>query len=349
MTQQDAPGALSETEPCRDDEPTPPVAPSAPAVVAGHTLDTGSNGTATAGADIQFVPPARVSPCVGVCRLDDASGLCLGCARTVDEITLWRDMDTAARGAVWRALPARLAAMNVSSHQLPWDGQMARRFVTESIRSAAGTWVLGVVGAVGEFLRAADEAVEIAEDGDTIAATTPRAALRVSLGRRVRATSLPGPTDREDKRRIVLSLPAAAMEVPMRDTIGDCGPDTAAIRSDDRDGRLFDMGLGRAAARFCVRTEFPPLIEALNAAVGETWQQILPRIAPLLVAVSPVRVIETGLGRVEIATPIPPPDGASPDGPHTHFLPDHIALGRDLPLGMEIPSAYAPGAIFYPA
>ena len=26
------------------------------------------------------------SPCTGICRIDDGSGLCLGCARSTDEI-----------------------------------------------------------------------------------------------------------------------------------------------------------------------------------------------------------------------------------------------------------------------
>lgn len=29
------------------------------------------------------------SPCTGVCRMDERSGWCLGCARTLDEIAAW--------------------------------------------------------------------------------------------------------------------------------------------------------------------------------------------------------------------------------------------------------------------
>ena len=29
------------------------------------------------------------SPCVSVCQMDEASGLCLGCRRTIDEIRDW--------------------------------------------------------------------------------------------------------------------------------------------------------------------------------------------------------------------------------------------------------------------
>ncbi|HJP98922.1 MAG TPA: DUF1289 domain-containing protein [Rhodanobacteraceae bacterium] len=40
--------------------------------------------------DPQPQPP--VTPCVGVCRMD-ASGLCVGCRRTLAEIARWGSMD----------------------------------------------------------------------------------------------------------------------------------------------------------------------------------------------------------------------------------------------------------------
>ena len=32
------------------------------------------------------------SPCIGVCAVDEESGLCQGCYRTIDEIKGWWDM-----------------------------------------------------------------------------------------------------------------------------------------------------------------------------------------------------------------------------------------------------------------
>lgn len=38
-------------------------------------------------------PPSSInSPCVMVCTIDEKSGLCLGCYRTMDEIAEWRRM-----------------------------------------------------------------------------------------------------------------------------------------------------------------------------------------------------------------------------------------------------------------
>lgn len=40
------------------------------------------------------------SPCIGVCSMDDLSGLCLGCYRTIEEIQAWWDMDDASKQAI---------------------------------------------------------------------------------------------------------------------------------------------------------------------------------------------------------------------------------------------------------
>ena len=49
------------------------------------------------------------SPCINVCRMDEASGLCSGCLRSLDEIAAWSTLDDAAKRAVWLELPARRA------------------------------------------------------------------------------------------------------------------------------------------------------------------------------------------------------------------------------------------------
>ena len=37
------------------------------------------------------------SPCINVCKMDSHSGLCLGCHRTIDEISAWSRLDDTAR------------------------------------------------------------------------------------------------------------------------------------------------------------------------------------------------------------------------------------------------------------
>nr|WP_231638089.1 DUF1289 domain-containing protein [Piscinibacter sakaiensis] len=42
--------------------------------------------------------------------MDPATGWCLGCRRTIDEIAAWSRMDDAARRRVWALLPDRRPA-----------------------------------------------------------------------------------------------------------------------------------------------------------------------------------------------------------------------------------------------
>lgn len=53
------------------------------------------------------VPTAPLTPCIGVCRLDER-GYCEGCLRTGEEIARWRGLSDAERWRVMRdVLPAR--------------------------------------------------------------------------------------------------------------------------------------------------------------------------------------------------------------------------------------------------
>lgn len=48
------------------------------------------------------------SPCIKLCVIDAASGLCEGCGRTLDEIRLWRVMNEKERLVIMRKLPDRI-------------------------------------------------------------------------------------------------------------------------------------------------------------------------------------------------------------------------------------------------
>ena len=47
------------------------------------------------------------TPCVNICLLDAAAGLCAGCGRTMEEIARWSALSDAERRAIMAALPAR--------------------------------------------------------------------------------------------------------------------------------------------------------------------------------------------------------------------------------------------------
>ena len=70
-------------------------------------------------ADPTPVAPAAdnvASPCISVCVMDAASGLCIGCWRTLDEIAAWSGLDAAAKRAVLAAIRERRARSAASAN-----------------------------------------------------------------------------------------------------------------------------------------------------------------------------------------------------------------------------------------
>ena len=47
------------------------------------------------------------SPCIKVCQMDPQHGLCLGCARTLDEISRWARMTDGERARIMAELARR--------------------------------------------------------------------------------------------------------------------------------------------------------------------------------------------------------------------------------------------------
>jgi predicted Fe-S protein YdhL (DUF1289 family) len=65
------------------------------------------------------------SPCNSICTIDQVSGCCTGCFRTLDEIAMWSVLDDAEKREVWRALELRRAA--AEGNPRPWTGTDAER------------------------------------------------------------------------------------------------------------------------------------------------------------------------------------------------------------------------------
>ena len=53
------------------------------------------------------VPKAVATPCIKVCVVDGASGLCLGCYRTLGEIGGWSGLNDQQRAEIMTELPGR--------------------------------------------------------------------------------------------------------------------------------------------------------------------------------------------------------------------------------------------------
>ena len=58
-------------------------------------------------------PPRPIkTPCTKVCTVDGASGLCLGCLRSLQEIAEWSRLDEATRDAILEELPGRVSRLD---------------------------------------------------------------------------------------------------------------------------------------------------------------------------------------------------------------------------------------------
>ena len=59
------------------------------------------------------------TPCIKVCQMDPAKGVCIGCCRTLDEIARWGGMTDRERETIISALNERRKALNVPEIAVP--------------------------------------------------------------------------------------------------------------------------------------------------------------------------------------------------------------------------------------
>ena len=193
------------------------------------------------------------SPCTGVCKLDDATGWCFGCGRSGHEITKWRTYSETSRTQVWSEIPDRLRRLGVTCRRLPWTADETCKFIVQTLEQGLGTWVMGVVGAVAEFTRPSGAKIDVAVQDDDLVAWTQNGAMRMKLGDDVRALTF-DPPELDAAPRIVLAVKSERSHLPVADGIANLGEDTNALLNDP-ETQLFDLGIGRKEARFCVRVQ----------------------------------------------------------------------------------------------
>ena len=92
------------------------------------------------------------SPCVGICRLDNATGWCLGCARDTNELASWRTLSPVDQARIWADLPRRKIILGLGFRLLPWSGEVLMTALIDLARQPNIDWSIGVYGAVAEFV-----------------------------------------------------------------------------------------------------------------------------------------------------------------------------------------------------
>lgn len=222
--------------------------------------------------------------------------------------------------------------------------------VSKGIADPATSWSLGTFGAIAEFLRDPDEKVELGDDGAAISAVTARGGIRMEPCPGLRAFAYETGVGQGDRwsHSVALCLPEEGCAMNRRQVVTELGPDAAALRPRDRDAVLFDLGLGCLQVDACVRTADPDCLALLRSGIGRSVFEPGNTLIHDLVRLQPHRVFVSRFGRIEVYQPIPPSDGRSPEGPHTHVLPRLLKLGRTHAATEPLPEGWIPCAYLFP-
>ncbi len=217
--------------------------------------------------------------------------------------------------------------------------------LSDQLANPETQWSLGTFGAIGEFMRDIGEAAEL----DHHSVMTNRGGVRLDSHEGMQLFAFETATRLSWSQRVAICLPRDRSAMNHRATLTELGPDHDALNPGNRNDILFDIGLDTWQVDVCVRTGDPALAEQLRAHCGqETFAPGNPA-GQLILAHSPHRVFVTRIGRLEVYQPIPPADGKSPEGPHTHVLPNLLRHRRTHSATEPIPDGLVPCGYFYPA
>lgn len=223
------------------------------------------------------------------------------------------------------------------------------RLIRDELASVTTQWNLGTFGAIAEFLRDPGEPVELGDRPGRLFAVTDRGGIGFDDLSEVRLFASETAVGSGWSHRIALCLPETACAMNRRSVLTELGPDEAALRLQDRAGILFDMGLGTLQVDICIRTGDPQLIATLRSVAGKSLFEPGNPAMGAIVAKGPHRVFISRAGRCEVFQPIPPADGKSPEGPHTHVLPQLLRSGRTHAATEPVPEGLVPFAHLVPA
>jgi hypothetical protein len=210
-------------------------------------------------------------------------------------------------------------------------------------------WSLGTFGAIAEFARDPDEPVELACEPPAFSAVTGRGGIRIAPGPGLRLFAFETTTKESWSPRIAVCLPRDGCAMHGRGVLTELGPDADALREQDRTAVLFDLGIGALQVDACVRVSDPAVAAQLRAHCGQATFAPGNPAGGILLAHSPHRVFVSRVGRIEVYQPIPPANGTSPEGPHTHVLLDLLRHRRTHAATEPIPDGFVPCAHLYPA
>jgi len=189
----------------------------------------------------------------------------------------------------------------------------------------------------------------VERSSEQISIVTEKGGIRIVSHPDLRLIASETPTTESWSHRVALCLSHAASAMSGRKVLSEVGPDREALLSRDRNGILFDLGLGTFQIDACIRVSDAHVVAALRSRTGQSVFAADSDVVGIVLAANPHRVFISRIGRAEVFQPIPPPGGKSPDGPHTHVLPKLLAHRRTHAATEPLPEGWIPCAHLYPA
>ena len=214
---------------------------------------------------------------------------------------------------------------------------------------------MGSYGAVAEFFQDAGEVIE-SDSSDVLTRLTPRGGIRIELQENIGICAYENTSSHGTARQhIALCLPEESSRMSGNQVLTELEPDGEALDEAHRDAILFDLGVSSLGSGcyqldFCVRTSDLDLVEFLREHCGSSIFEHGSPVFPRLLESQPQRVVITRLGRIEVCQAIggEHTDDKTPEGPHTHLLPELLALNLTHSADVPIKEGWVPCAFLYP-
>lgn len=202
---------------------------------------------------------------------------------------------------------------------------------------------IGCLGAIAEFH---EPHARYRRHANGLTAVSARGALALTLSGDEMACAYEAPSAHSDAWQYGIALLAPGRRGAARATLTELGPDHEALADADNGLPLFDLGLAVPNVDYCVRSADPAVIEALRAHCGSTVVTPGHALQQILIEASPTRVVKSPLARIEVYQPIA--RDRTPQGSHTHLLPDLLNRRRTHAANLPLPPRALPLMTLHP-
>lgn len=206
---------------------------------------------------------------------------------------------------------------------------------------------IGSFGAIAEFYHTSEEPI-IIDKANRMTMMTKRGAIRLEIPENTHPVAYEALSKNHHRwqQGVAFCLPKAEASMNQRKGLTELGADQDAIDNTQQDVILFDMGIEAFNIDFCIRTKDKALVEKLRQSEGQPYEKLSDHIKTEIINTSPCRVVMSKLGRIEIYQAIG--KEKTPQGPHTHLLPNLFTKKITHSANTPIPESFVPCLTLHP-